>query len=170
MFTRCPQCKTVHPLTAALVSRARGLVRCGNCNRTFSALSFLFDEWPSGQAHRPVEGASAAAPVIGFVAKTDEANKSISAEDDEPDETTDSPDRLAWLVATTLLVLLTMANTAWTFREPLMENPRINDWTQPGLFANHLWKTPGSMTGSNKQAGCRYTRKVCLKNHNSFSL
>jgi predicted Zn finger-like uncharacterized protein len=138
MFTRCPQCKTVHPLTAALMSHARGLVRCGTCDRTFSALSFLFDEWPSGQAHRPAEGANAAAPVIGYVEKTNDANKNTSTEEDEPDEITGSPNRLSWLFATAFLVLLTMANTAWTFREALMENPRINDWIkQTGWLQIH---------------------------------
>lgn len=137
MFTRCPQCKTVHPLTAALVSHARGLVQCGNCNRTFSSLSFLFDEWPSGQAHRPAKGANAAPPVIGYLEKTDEVNKNSSAEE-EPDEIAGSQNRLAWLFAMTLLVLLTMANTAWTFREPLMENPGINAWIkQTGWLQIH---------------------------------
>jgi predicted Zn finger-like uncharacterized protein len=138
MFTRCPKCKTVHPLTAALVSHARGLVRCGNCNRTFSALSFLFNEWPSGQAHGPAKGANTSPPVIGCVAKTNLANKSTSAEDDEAEEIADNPSRLAWLFATMVLVLLTMANTAWTFREPLMENPSINDWIkQTGWLEIH---------------------------------
>jgi hypothetical protein len=91
-------------------------------------LSFLFDEWPSGQAHGPAKGANTAPPVIGYVAKTDEANNSTRPEDDEPDEIADNPGRPAWLFATMVLVLLTIANTAWTFREPIMENPGINDW------------------------------------------
>ena len=37
---------------------------------------------------------------------------------------------MAWAMATVLLVLLTTANTAWTFREPLMENPRISTWLE----------------------------------------
>jgi hypothetical protein len=40
-----------------------------------------------------------------------------------------------WGFATALLVLLLLANTAWTFREPLMENPRIGTWLkQTGAF------------------------------------
>jgi len=127
MFTRCPQCKTVHPLTAAQISHARGLVQCGQCGRAFSALSFLFDDWPSGQAHGPASGSNIGPPVLGPVTKTDEAAKS-SSESDEPVGAKHSPNRLAWSLATALLVLLTIANAAWTFREPLMERPAINSW------------------------------------------
>jgi len=38
--------------------------------------------------------------------------------------------RLAWGLATAVLVLLTLANAAWTFRDSLAENPFIGDWLQ----------------------------------------
>ena len=101
-------------------------------------MSFLFDEWPSGQAHGPAKGANAVPPIIGYVAKTDETNSSTRPEDDEPDEIADNPSRLVWLFATMVLVLLTIANTAWTFREPIMEIPGINDWIkQTGWLQIH---------------------------------
>jgi hypothetical protein len=56
------------------------------------------------------------------------AKDSSASEDSEADEKTDKPNRLAWILLTSLLVLLTIANTAWTFREPLEQNPRINAW------------------------------------------
>lgn len=128
MFTRCPQCKTVHPLSAAVVSHARGLVQCGQCGRIFSALSFLFDDWPSGQAHGPAKNSNAAPPVIGAVKKDKRDRENPSADDKDTDAVRRSPNRLAWGLATALLVVLTIANTAWTFRGPLIENPGINSW------------------------------------------
>lgn len=126
MFTRCPQCKTVHPLSAALVSHARGLVQCGECGRTFSALSFLFDTWPSGQAHGPARGPNAAPPVLQVTTTAD--GKATTPDSDEPEDAQSEPKHLAWSLATALLVLLTIANITWTFREPLLENPTVSDW------------------------------------------
>lgn len=126
MFTRCPQCKTVHPLTAAQLSHARGLVQCGLCGRSFSALSFLFDEWPAGQAHGPAKGANVVPPVLVLDAKTAAASKNETDEKSKHDEQELKPRHLVWRLATALLILLTIANISWTFREPLMGNSRIN--------------------------------------------
>jgi len=128
MFTRCPQCKTVHPLTAEVLSHSRGLVQCGQCGRSFSALSFLFDEWPSGEANRPASGPDATLPILGRVKKADTSVKSTPEPDNEPDPSQSGPAQYVWAVSTALLVLLTIANIAWTFREPLLKNPRINSW------------------------------------------
>jgi predicted Zn finger-like uncharacterized protein len=127
MFTRCPQCKSVHPLSAELLAHARGLVQCGECDRIFSALSFLFDEWPSGQAHGPAKGPNAAPPVIG-PGQVDE-NASESEE-----EKARKRNRLAWGAAMALLVLFTIANTAWTFRGPALESPLVSGW-----LSQHGW-------------------------------
>jgi len=128
MYTRCPQCKTVHPLNAALVSHARGLVQCGQCGRAFSALSFLFDDWPAGQAHEPAKGPNIGPPVLGFVTKDQNTSNKSNSDSSELIENGDKLSRLAWALATVLLVFITIANTAWTFREPLLENPRISAW------------------------------------------
>ena len=128
MFTRCPQCKTVHPLTAAMISHARGMVQCGQCGRSFSSLSFLFDEWPSGEAHRPASGPNATLPIIGRVSEAGTDAEKTSAQDKEPDPSNTKPAHLAWAISTAILVLLTLANIAWTFREPLLNSPRINTW------------------------------------------
>lgn len=127
MYTRCPQCKTVHQLNAELLSHARGLVQCGECSRTFSALSFLFDDWPSGAAFGPAKGPDAVPPILEIESKKDEP-ESESSETGETDEQPRESKRLAWILATALLALLTLANTLWTFREPLLETPRIKTW------------------------------------------
>ena len=124
MYTRCPQCKIVHPLNAALVSHARGLVQCGECGRAFSALSFLFDSWPSGQAHGPARGPNAVPPILKAAEKPDDTPPIPDA--DEPEEPESEPKHTAWVLATALLLLLTMTNLIWTFRAPLMEIPAVN--------------------------------------------
>jgi hypothetical protein len=44
-----------------------------------------------------------------------------------PDDTKGQSKRLAWGLATALLLVLTITNITWTFREPLSENPAISD-------------------------------------------
>ena len=147
MFTRCPQCKTVHPLTAQLLSHARGLVQCGQCGRIYSALSFLFDQWPSGQAHCPATGPNTGPPVLGKVAKTTEKHK--KTEDEEGGETALDSDRLAWSIVTAVLVLVTIINIIWTFREPLTQNPTVNAWLKHNgrlqVEREGLLKDPGEI-------------------------
>ena len=128
MFTRCPQCKTVHKLQSAQLSHAHGLVKCGQCGRSFSALNFLYDEWPAGEAYRPEKGAHQGTPVLGGEQRVD-----TRQDDAGPEEAARSGrwmKRLAWSLATVLLVLLTAANAAWTFRDSLAENPVIGTWLE----------------------------------------
>lgn len=130
MYTRCPQCKVVHPLTAALLAHARGLVQCGDCGRTFSALSFLFDDWPSGEAHGPARGPDIAPPVLKKTAdpeNPENSNEPVKGDDLPADAGKSRPD-LGWKIAIALLLLITIANAAWTFREPLLKIPAVQTW------------------------------------------
>lgn len=128
MYTRCPQCKAVHSLNAALISHTRGLVQCGQCGRTFSALSFLFDNWPAGQPHKPAKESNARPPVLGTARKDLDKSDNVDSQSDDAAKPSGSLKTLAWAMATVLLVLLTVANTAWTFREPLMETQVVKSW------------------------------------------
>lgn len=65
MFTRCPKCKEVHPLTASVLSRSTGLVQCGRCNRIFNALSFLSDDWHASRTFKPADSSGGDLPVLG---------------------------------------------------------------------------------------------------------
>jgi predicted Zn finger-like uncharacterized protein len=55
MYTRCPGCQAGYELTAALLAEASGVVRCGNCGKTFNTLSHLFNESPDEHAE-PIRG------------------------------------------------------------------------------------------------------------------
>jgi predicted Zn finger-like uncharacterized protein len=150
MFTRCPQCKTVHPLSAAAISHARGLVQCGQCNRTFSALSFLFDEWPTGEAHRPAKGPDTAVPVLEAKKKDSNLTVKPATEEEESESAVNKHWRLAWNLATVFLVILTITNIVWTFRAPLLENPRVSVWMNQAGWSQAdqpegLLKDPGKV-------------------------
>lgn len=55
MYTRCPACESVYELDAQLLAEAAGVVRCGNCGKTFNSLSSLFHEHPKA-AEDPLNG------------------------------------------------------------------------------------------------------------------
>jgi hypothetical protein len=49
------------------------------------------------------------------------------------------PNRKWWLVLLVLLALTTMANLAWTFKKPLLENPAMRAWlVDKGLLNGEL--------------------------------
>jgi len=167
MYTRCPQCKAVHLLKAGNLAQARGLVQCGPCGRTFSALSFLYDEWPEGEPYRPESGPGTTLPVLEPAPVADDkavqspteaepAGAETGAEPAGPAPEADPVEpkpadgrRLAWVAATVLLALATVANAAWTFREPLLNNSRIGAWfSQPDeaqVDEHGLLKDPGQI-------------------------
>jgi predicted Zn finger-like uncharacterized protein len=126
MYTRCPQCKTVHPLTTLLISHSRGLVQCGQCSCTFNVLDFLFDDWPSGRAHGSVNNPDIAPPVLGATKEAAGSASIMSARTDAPADTNQQPSRFTWRQAIVLLVLVTTVNAVWTFREPLLEIPLVS--------------------------------------------
>jgi predicted Zn finger-like uncharacterized protein len=149
MLTRCPKCKSVHPLTAAPLAHSRGLVQCGQCGRTFSALSFLFDEWPGGEAHGPVEGANAGPPVIGASKKKPLKKDQQDAAGEDIEPAVGQPHRLAWGALFVFLLLITAGNAAWTFRAPLLQEPRIYNWLESNgwleVEEQGLLKDPGQI-------------------------
>lgn len=55
MFTRCPGCQAVFELDARVLAEAAGVVRCGNCGKTFNTLSHLYADHPEDAAE-PIRG------------------------------------------------------------------------------------------------------------------
>src|SRR5690554_4192982 len=160
MFTRCPKCKEVHPLTAEVLSRSTGLVQCGKCDRIFNALSFLSDDWHASQTFKPSEDSNSELPVLGGRWRARSRHAAAKTATDLQSETTDSkgsrhysgnlsrtqtgdnsqagsdtitnaapeepdtvqPRRWLWGLAATALILLTLMNAAWTFRDHLLQD------------------------------------------------
>jgi hypothetical protein len=91
-------------------------------------LNILFDDWPSGRAYGPAEDPDTDLPILGPVKKAKRTSNGAASESDPPDDIEAAQHRLAWGLATALLVLLTIANTAWTFHQPLLEYPAVNHW------------------------------------------
>ena len=46
MYTRCPACDSIFELGTRELAEAAGVVRCGNCGKTFNSLANLFDRQP----------------------------------------------------------------------------------------------------------------------------
>ncbi len=122
MFTRCPQCTTVHPLTARVLSHKHGTLRCGRCGKKFNALNFLFDQRPSGKSVSASSNLDVSPPVIGALSKP-----AIKKDKTRVDL---NPNRLRWNLLAAALLVVTIINVGWTFREPLMRNPIVSEWFQ----------------------------------------
>jgi predicted Zn finger-like uncharacterized protein len=132
VYTRCTDCHTVHPVSAAILARSGGRFRCGKCNKTGNALEALFDEWPNAGDKPPEAGDL---PVLGLSIDLDAAAESrLGPEAAEPTgEETEQPTgrarllRLSWVS----LAVVTLAVTAYLYAEfvdrPLPEHPMVRD-------------------------------------------
>ena len=119
MFTRCPHCQAVHALNARLLSTAGGKAVCGQCQKPFSAVRHLFDDYPEGPDTAP-DGSAGEPPVLGE--DRDVAPAPAPALAENPPRS-----RLAWRLTAVLLVGITLLNVAWTFREASRETPWLHD-------------------------------------------
>ncbi len=91
-------------------------------------MSFLFDEWPTDETHRPPSSPGSTLPILEPAVRQDGDATEPAPDAIEPDLPSSRTNRFAWGLASALLVLVTIANIAWTFRAPLLDNPRINAW------------------------------------------
>jgi predicted Zn finger-like uncharacterized protein len=73
MYTQCPECGSAFRVTAEVLKRAAGKVRCGGCGSAFNALDFLSE-------HRPV----APAPPVAADEPAESAPEPPRLEADEP--------------------------------------------------------------------------------------
>lgn len=128
MYTRCPKCDAVYRVNAAVLAHARGLVQCGGCNRSFSSLSFLFDEWPTGKPQGPAKGADAAPPILQKPSKKPEPKDDTIAESKKEFEKATKRNRQTWVTASVILLVLTIANASWAFRDQLIQHSPLKSW------------------------------------------
>ena len=132
MFTRCPGCKTVHPLDATLLAQGNGLYRCGNCKKVSNALQNLHDHWPEEESESArAEAASRQPPELGIQPEPVESqDPEITEEELElirgPGfRDADSGDNTIWKYAIPVMVLLTVLNLWFISGDALMAQPSI---------------------------------------------
>jgi len=128
MFTRCKDCHTVHPVSAALLAQGGGKYRCGKCNKVGNALESLFDEWP-GAGDQP--GSVGDLPVLGLSLDLEQARKSrqnpeqaalsgdaeAGAENDR--QTGSKMLRFAWIAAAIAIVIISAIKLSEFNGQPL---------------------------------------------------
>ncbi len=115
MYTLCPHCDSVHPLTAEQLAADQGKVRCARCETTFNALEQLFDDYPDKQ-RKPSAAAADETPEVGR-----KPSPAIPAGSLEP-PVQERKSRWPWAVAVSLLLIATTMNLVWTFRDQVPKN------------------------------------------------
>jgi len=143
VYTRCPDCHTVHPVNAAVLAGGAGRYRCGKCNKVSNALESLFDEWP-GAGDAPAKAGEV--PVLSTSIDMARAAKSRAMPEDAPfipdTDAESAPSegrsrllvRMAWI--TGALVVLAVVAFQWAaFQgEPLLERAGLQSaMTRLGL-------------------------------------
>ena len=80
MYTQCPECSTAFRVTAEVLRRAAGKVRCGGCGSTFNALDFLSDLKPVAPAPPEPESEPSVPDAEPPRLEADEPAETVSAE------------------------------------------------------------------------------------------
>ena len=136
MFTRCPGCHTVHPVSALILAQGSGKYRCGKCKQIKYALESLFDEWPD-PGYRPT--ASGKMTVLGISLDLEAAKQSrllpgevsLIAEEDGGEEQgagrAKKMLRAAWITSAIALLILVTVFLAEFFQQPLLDSALVRD-------------------------------------------
>ena len=72
MYTQCPDCQTAFRVTAEVLQKAAGRVRCGGCGNAFSAIDFLSESLPNS-----VSPAGSDSAVSASIEGLDEKSKEL---------------------------------------------------------------------------------------------
>lgn len=148
MYTQCPHCETIFVLTQAQLDARAGRVRCGQCQQVFRGDQYMFDTLPvrvtNGDA--PNDNDDSHAPRAS--ARGDRFAGAPPADDFTPDEFMEDsriptvadlawmqaqaqgrpPRRLAWGLASLLLVMVAIAQYAYFERNALLRQPTIHTY------------------------------------------
>ncbi len=132
MFTRCPDCHAIYPLRASWIAQNQGKMECGRCGKFFSAINYLFDDWPEPDETPPIP-LNPGDPFHlshrfqeDIADGTDEATPESAASDpDQLDLLTPKSYQWLWNSLLVLLIPLTIANFSWQFRAQLLKSPAI---------------------------------------------
>ncbi|MFW5926598.1 MAG: DUF3426 domain-containing protein [Wenzhouxiangella sp.] len=126
MHTRCPGCQAVYELHAAVLADASGVVRCGNCGKTFNTLSQLFENHPD-ESDEPLPS-SGMPPLLEH---PDLVQAELPVHIDEPEPESEEPEPAlfeeprpgplagrAWLVVAAILVVALGVQLAMFWQSP----------------------------------------------------
>jgi len=139
--TQCPTCSTRFRVTQDQLDAYHGMVRCGRCEAVFNAIEHVYDDGPSPQLDLPImlDEASDQPDLTSEIAEAEAALMAAEsfelsaadqeAPDQEADASADEEEFLAaaqkkragwpWALASTLLLLVLLAQGAYFFRVEL---------------------------------------------------
>lgn len=118
-----------------MLARSGGRMRCGHCDHVYNALSSLFDEWPESGQEPPRFDETAPEPVAGSIITP--PPRDTVGDRNEPEQG-DRNTAWIWTTALALLLVVTVVNSAWTFRTQLMDIGWIRGLLQAsGLVEAH---------------------------------
>ena len=139
MYTQCPHCETIFVLTQAQLEARAGRVRCGQCQQVFRGDQYMFDTLPvrlaGGEArddgeHAPTRRASARQRFVAAPADDFMEDSRIPTVADlawmQAQAQGGPPRRLAWGLASLLLVAVALAQYAYFERAALLQRPTVH--------------------------------------------
>lgn len=151
MYTRCPACQAVYELQARLLAEAAGVVRCGNCGKTFNSLSQLYERHPDDAAE-PLRG-EGMPPMLEHPDMV-QAELPVGYHDDDPQDLAEldtGPDpfepedeappwrQMLWPGLSAFLLVVLLAQSWWLWQTPGSALARFlggSDSTGAGLDPN----------------------------------
>lgn len=152
MYSQCPECDALYVVRAAELSAAGGMLRCGRCGVVFDALERLRDGTPASESLRLKSIAGEAPPPtlepwqsalsplsdeVGDLFLQPRPQRSLTFSTDDVDAVTEqAPFDIAsrpasqadgstkwWALATAVLFLALIAQSAYSWRETLFYHP-----------------------------------------------
>jgi predicted Zn finger-like uncharacterized protein len=143
VYTRCPSCQSVYQLAADDLAEAAGVVRCGNCGKTFNSLGQLFSDHPqAGQQPREGKGtppllekrAMVQPDLPGFTLENEferQAGPSLSLPPLH-DRRAGKQNRL-WMPASLVMAALLIVQLGWQWTTPDSALNRLTQAAVPGM-------------------------------------
>jgi predicted Zn finger-like uncharacterized protein len=157
MYTRCPHCTTVYPVTASLLAQARGRLACAACELEFDALDCLSDAANAFDEH-----GRRATDVPRLQLQESVQPDLFEAAFPDPPPTAGAPSFAApapvrrsgpgwrWTAAAALLGVTLLLQIVFAQRAELAQQERWRTWLEPlcGRLGCSLpaWRDPTTLT------------------------
>jgi predicted Zn finger-like uncharacterized protein len=158
MYTRCPHCTTVYPLTAAQLGQARGRLACGACELEFDALDSLsdaanaFDDQPARRADDVPRLAlqESVQPDLFEAAFPDPPPTPAAPSFAVVQTPVRSGPRARWAAVAALLGVTLLLQIVFAQRDELAQKERWRSWLEPLCSqigcSLPAWRDPATLT------------------------